>query len=290
MSQEGTRHYPLTRTATLSLLQALEHEPSKRLGQNFLIEGGIVEKSIRLAELDPGSVVLEIGPGLGTLTGTLIQAGHTVYAVDFDPTIARYLTVTFSESAGGRFHLMEGDAVRHPRSSLPADAPHTVIANLPYAITSPWLDAYLHSGPVLARRLVILVQKEAAQRLRAQTDEGRGGALTLFLQAVYRAGPLHPIAPHCFWPAPEVDSALMVWDLKKDPYFFSEAGKLIIRQVFTQRRKIVCSVMRKLFPHLAAASLLAGVLEETGLSTTLRAEAIPLSAWIAWDKKLSTQP
>src|SRR5208283_5099915 len=143
---------PLTPTATRALLDQLGHRPKRFLGQNFLVDGNIVRKSLELGQVAPGDAVVEIGPGLGTLTGALLEAGAEVWAIERDKTLCAHLAADLAPRFPKTLHLAEGDAVEIPLAGLPAEqAPGCkVVANLPYAISSPWMDAVL-SGPLPSR-------------------------------------------------------------------------------------------------------------------------------------------
>src|SRR5450432_3764056 len=155
---------PLSPSVTRDLLASLGHSPKRFLGQNFLVDGNIVRKSLELAQVAPGDAVVEVGPGLGTLTEALLEAGAEVWAVELDRTLHAHLEEGLAARFPGKFHLMEGDAVEHPLAGMPARRAQDskVVANLPYAISTPWMDAVL-SGP-LSSRLVLMLQKEAADR------------------------------------------------------------------------------------------------------------------------------
>ena len=157
---------PLTPSLTRAVLAELGHRPNRKLGQNFLVDGNIVLKSLQLAGVAAGDCVVEIGPGLGTLTGALLDAGAEVWAVEFDPRLHSHLVATLVPRANGRLHLLHGDAVEHPCAARPADSrPFKIVANLPYSISTPWLDRVL-GGP-LPERMVLMVQREAADRFLA---------------------------------------------------------------------------------------------------------------------------
>ncbi|MCC5807656.1 MAG: ribosomal RNA small subunit methyltransferase A [Opitutales bacterium] len=262
----------LSPAATRALLERLGHKPRKKLGQNFLIDGNIVRKSMAFAALRLGEPVVEVGPGLGTLTGALVAAGVRVHAVEFDPRLAGYIEEAFGESVD----LLCGDAVQHPLGTLrpPHGEPFSVVANLPYAITSPWIEALL-SGP-LPRRMVLMMQKEAADRLTARPGEGSAGAVSIFLQSAYHGEDRHAVSRNCFYPAPAVDSTLLVLALRKAPLRFPRESRVAVRRVFTQRRKQLGTLVKSdalLGPWWDEAR------ERFRLSPTLRAEAVPLGAW-----------
>ncbi len=265
---------PLTPSATRSLLESLGHEPRKRLGQNFLIDGNIVRKSLLLAAVSEGDQVVEVGPGLGTLTAALLASGAQVWAVELDPTLATHLRSTYGSHSA--FHLHEGDAVDAPKAALPdaeAAAGFKVVANLPYAITSPWMDA-LMEGP-LPSRLVLMMQKEAADRLAARPGSKSFSAIAIFLQSAYAIEGKHPVSRSCFYPVPGVDSVLLVLSLRPHPILFTADRKKRIRELFTQRRKQIGSLVRG---KPDAEAWLENA-RAAGVSSSDRPEVIPISAW-----------
>src|SRR3954470_20016340 len=243
---------PLSPTATRDLLAQLGHSPKKFLGQNFLIDGNIVRKSVQLAEVRTGDVVVEIGPGLGTLTTALLDAGATVWAVEKDRSLHAHLESSLMTRFPERFHLMEGDAVEHPLAGLPTPDRATgfkIVANLPYAIATPWLDEVL-SGP-LPTRLVLMLQQEAAQRYAAQPGSKSFGAISVFLQAAYDVAPGHKVAAACFFPRPDVESHLLNLVRKPSPFIFPAEAKALIRGCFQQRRKQIGALLRGRLPEAA---------------------------------------
>jgi 16S rRNA (adenine1518-N6/adenine1519-N6)-dimethyltransferase len=277
---------PLSPTATRELLAQLGHQPKRFLGQNFLVDGNIVRKSLELAEITAGDTVVEVGPGLGTLTTALLEAGVDLWAVEKDRTLHGHLETTLHARFPQTFHLLEGDAVEFPRAALPeerAAAGFKVVANLPYAIATPWLDEIL-SGP-LPTRLVLMLQQEAAQRYSAQPGSKSFGAISIFLQAAYDNAPGHKVAAACFFPRPDVESHLLHLIRKPVPFVFSTASKAVIRSCFQQRRKQIGSLLRSRLPEaeqIRARELLA----QHGLSEQARPEDIPVSWWVAFSTGL----
>ena len=268
----------LTPTETRDLLARLGHAPKRFLGQNFLVDGNIVRKSIELARIAPGDAVVEVGPGLGTLTAALLEAGAEVWAVEKDRTLSAHLSATLKPRFPGTFHLTEADAVELPLAGLPADraAGCKVVANLPYAISSPWMDAVL-SGP-LPSRMVLMLQREAADRYTAPAGTRSFGAISIFVQGAYDSAPGHRVSSSCFHPRPEVDSALLHLVRKSGPHVFGRDHKILIRSCFQQRRKQMGAVIRARQPGREAQWL--GILESEGFSPRVRAEAIPVAVWI----------
>ena len=268
----------LTPTGTRELLARLGHSPKRFLGQNFLVDGNIVRKSLELARVSAGDTVVEVGPGLGTLTGALLEAGADVWAVERDRTLHGHLAEGLARRFPETFHLAEGDAVELPLAGLPAAlAPDfKVVANLPYAISTPWMDAVL-SGPLPAR-MVLMLQREAADRYSAAPGTRSFGAISIFLQAAYDIAPGHRVGSACFHPRPDVDSTLLHLVRKAAPHVFDASHKALIRSCFQQRRKQLGAVIRVRQPGREAEwrELLAA----EGFSSSVRAEAIPVPTWI----------
>ena len=262
----------LSPTRTQEYLNHLGVRPRKSLGQNFLVDANLVRKSIDMAQLEPGMKVVEIGPGLGTLTRGLLNAGVNVYAVERDPIMVQHLQQDLLPISEGKLDLLEADAVNSPNGNLPPDTPFRIVANLPYAITSPWLEAILEGQ--LPERMVLLVQKEAASRLLAQPGSKSIGAISLFLQAAYEDAGQHPVARTCFHPVPDVDSLLMCLQRRKDAFLFSKEQRNHIREIFTMRRK----QLRSLCKRLGLETWFTKVLK-AGHPEGIRAENVPLDLW-----------
>ena len=269
---------PLTLSQTQDLLRSLGHSPRKQLGQNYLVDGNIVRKSLELGGVGAGDVVVEVGPGLGTLTGTLLEAGARVWAIEHDATMAAHLRRHFTAALGDSLHLQEGDALDDPLAGLPvaiATGGFKIIANLPYAISTPWMDAVLQ-GP-LPDRMVLMLQLEAAQRYRAAPGTKQFGAISIFLQSAYRIAPGHKVARSCFFPAPDVDSYLLQLERLETPFRFTADVRQLIRGCFQQRRKQIAALLRGRLPDDGAAWITS--LAEHGLNGQARPEMIPFAAW-----------
>lgn len=269
---------PLTPSSTRDLLQQLAHFPKKALGQNFLVDGNIVRKSLELAEVAPGQRIVEVGPGLGTLTGALLEAGAEVWAVEFDATLHAHLTQTLVPQHPSRFHLLQGDAMDHPRANLPDEfaSSYKVVANLPYAISTPWMDAIL-SGP-LPERLVLMLQWEAAQRYIAHPGTKQFSAISIFLQSAFDVAPGHKVSPQCFHPRPDVDSYLLHLVRKVRPVLFAEPFKELIRGCFQQRRKQLGALLRDRLPD-GGQTWFAAV-AAAGVDPRSRPEDVGVAQWL----------
>lgn len=268
---------PLSPSATRDLLARLGHQPKHFLGQNFLVDGNIVRKSLELAGVAPGDTVVEIGPGLGTLTSALLEAGAEVWAVEKDRQLHAYLLETLVP-AHPRLHLLEGDAMDHPRAGLPPEKSDRfkIVANLPYAISTPWMDAVL-SGP-LPERMVLMLQQEAAQRYVAAEGSKIFGAISILVQSAYAVEPGHKVAAACFYPRPDIESVLLNLGRRPAPFVFPRETKALIRACFQQRRKQLGSILRGKLPVEIAAAWFAR-LTAAGFGPQSRAEQIPVALW-----------
>ena len=169
---------PFGLSQTRELLATLDHRPVHKLGQNFLVDGNIVRKSLELAEVKPGDIVVEVGPGLGTLTTTLLGAGATVYAVEADPRLAQHLRDRVAPDHPGRFHLLEGDAMDHPLAGYPA------------RLSDPGRELRFVEGGVLVDvEIAHLLLPGGAGRYRDQRSALEEGNLHIAVEAVQAEEP-----------------------------------------------------------------------------------------------------
>lgn len=268
---------PLNPNQTHTILNELGHSPNKKLGQNFLIDGNIVRKSIELASISKNESVLEIGPGLGTLSKAILSTGAQLYAVEKDLTLANHLKETLSKESNN-FHLLNEDCLKNPLGALITQEPNhdfKIVANLPYAVATPWLEAVLSTS--LPTRMVLMLQKEAADRYNAQPKTKNFGAISIFLQSAYNIHSTHTVSASCFYPKPKVDSTLIRLDLKETAICFSKETKTLIRTIFTQRRKQITSLCKKSDSEVIKSWLES--LFEKGYAKSVRAEEIDLSSW-----------
>lgn len=254
----------MTLTEVRRLLADLDIRPSKALGQNFLIDSNILQIILREADIRRDETVLEIGPGLGTLTAELIGLAKRVVSVEKDSRLAWYVRDRFPKA-----ELIEGDATEAPLPSC-----DKVVANLPYRISAPILERFVEAA-TKPRRMVITLQRELAQRLAARPRQKDYGALTLFTQLHYHVTIAHVVSASCFYPAPQVESAVVVLD-RRDPRIKLEEGApfhKLVRAGFGQRRKM----LKKL---LAGCGDIDGAFRIVGIGPTVRAEELSLVQWI----------
>ena len=232
--------------------------PTKRLGQNFVIDPGTVRRIVRLAEVKPGQSVLEVGPGLGSLTLGLLEAGCLVTADEIDSGLARRLPQTVSErmpEALDRLTVINRDALTlTPQLADDAgrSADLTLVANLPYNVATPIILTLLARFANLSRFLV-MVQKEVADRLTAGPGSKVYGAPSLKLAWYGRAAQAGKIGRHVFWPAPNVDSALVSFVRNEEGHIGEDERTrnrvfALIDAAFGQRRKTLHAALKGLVP------------------------------------------
>ncbi|WP_312030332.1 16S rRNA (adenine(1518)-N(6)/adenine(1519)-N(6))-dimethyltransferase RsmA [Actinomycetospora sp. TBRC 11914] len=231
-----------------ALADELGVRPTKKLGQNFVHDANTVRRIVRLADVEPGETVLEVGPGLGSLTLALLDAvgpDGSVVAVEVDPVLAARLPATAAERAPGRvLHAVTADALRLRPADLPASptgtAPSALVANLPYNVAVPVVLHLLAELPALRRGLV-MVQSEVADRLAARPGERAYGAPSAKLAWYAEARRAGPVPRGVFWPVPGVDSALVAFTRRPDGDLGDEAARratfAVVDAAFAQRRK-----------------------------------------------------
>jgi 16S rRNA (adenine1518-N6/adenine1519-N6)-dimethyltransferase len=265
-------------------LGGLGIKPKKGLSQNFLIDGNIIRKIINLARVEPGDIVLEIGPGPGALTQALLEAGAKVFAVEKDNTYARELS-RFN-TVDNRLHVFCEDIMDFSISeNLPKGKKIKVIANLPYHLTTPIITELVPENHLFST-LVLMVQKEVALRMVSSPGSKTFSSLTVFLN--YYSTPSYgfTVGRNCFFPRPNVDSAVVVLDLKKPPKVSNEdIFFLLTRTAFSHRRKMLRSSLNQLYP----SEKISRALEEMKKNPLARPEDLSLDDFIVLFEKLQRE-
>jgi 16S rRNA (adenine1518-N6/adenine1519-N6)-dimethyltransferase len=247
--------------------------PSKRLGQNFVTDAGTVRRIVALAGLQPDDVVLEVGPGFGSLTLPLLAAAARVIAVEVDPALAAELPRTVADRApglAGRLEVVTADAVRV--RDLPGPPPAVLVANLPYNVAVPVVLHLLATLPSLHRGLV-MVQAEVADRMSAPAGSRTYGVPSVKLAwfaDVRRAG---PVPRTVFWPVPRVDSGLVAFTRRDPPPGSASREQVfaVVDAAFAQRRK---TLRAALAPWAGSPAAAERVLREAGVDPALRGESL----------------
>lgn len=217
---------------------------SKKLGQNFLIKRGIVDEIVKAADLQDGEPVLEIGPGIGTLTQGLAQSGANVTAIELDTRLLEVLDTTLAQYSN--VTIVHGDVLKLDVPSIMNNEPFKVVANLPYYITTPIIMSLLESRLPI-ERLVVMVQKEVALRMVAKPGTKDYGALSVAVQYYTKPDIVLDVPPKSFLPAPAVTSSVIRCVLRDKPPVDVVDEKLFFRVVkagFAQRRKTFANTMK----------------------------------------------
>ena len=217
---------------------------SKKLGQNFLIKRGIVDEIVHAAELTPGEPVLEVGPGIGTLTQGLAQSGADVTAIELDRRLLEVLDTTLASYDNVR--IVNGNVLKLDVPTIMNHKPFKVVANLPYYITTPIIMSLLESKLPI-ERLVVMVQKEVALRMVAKPGTKDYGALSVAVQYYTEPDIVLDVPPKSFLPAPAVTSSVIRCVLRDKPPVDVIDEKLFFRVVkagFAQRRKTFANTMK----------------------------------------------
>lgn len=217
---------------------------SKKLGQNFLIKRGIVDEIVKAADLQEGEPVLEIGPGIGTLTQGLAQSGANVTAIELDTRLLEVLDMTLAQYSN--VTIVHGDVLKLDVPSIMNNEPFKVVANLPYYITTPIIMSLLESRLPI-ERLVVMVQKEVALRMVAKPGTKDYGALSVAVQYYTKPDIVLDVPPKSFLPAPAVTSSVIRCVLRDKPPVDVVDEKLFFRVVkagFAQRRKTFANTMK----------------------------------------------
>ena len=256
-----------------SLAAALGLRPTKQRGQNFVIDANTVRRIVRDAGVDGDDVVLEVGPGLGSLTLALLAVARRVVAVEVDPALAAALPATIASYAPDQaehFEVVQGDAMRV--EDLPGPAPTALVANLPYNVSVPVLLHLLALLPSLEHGLV-MVQAEVADRLAAQPGSkvyGVPSVKAAWFADVRRAG---SVSRSVFWPAPNVDSGLVAWKRREPPSTQVSRQDVfaVVDAAFAHRRKALRRTLRELAGSAEAAE---DALRRAGIDPMARGESL----------------
>ena len=271
MRENGTMTVSLLGATEIRRLAAeLDVTPTKKLGQNFVVDANTVRKIVHAAGVQPGERVVEIGPGLGSLTLAILEAGASVTAVEIDHRLAERLPQTARERgvADGALTVVDADAMRV--TELPGD-PTVLVANLPYNVSVPVLLHFLETFTHLQRG-VVMVQAEVAERLAAKPGSKIYGAPSV--KAAWY-GPWRlcgTVSRQVFWPVPNVDSLLVGFVRDEQPRGDDTERRRtfeIVDAAFNQRRKMLRQALSGIYGGSAAAS---AVLEAAGVAPTARGE------------------
>lgn len=276
---------------TIAVLQKYNFTFAKKFGQNFLIDTHVLDKIVRYAEITKEDCVLEIGPGIGTLTQYLAESAKEVVAVEIDDKLIPILQDTLS--AYDNVTVIHEDILKVDIPALVEEknggAPIKVVANLPYYITTPIIMGLLEAH-VPMHSITVMVQKEVADRMQAGPGTKDYGALSLAVQYYAKPYLAANVPPNCFMPRPNVGSAVIRLTLHETPPVeVADEGLLfrLIRAAFNQRRKTLLNSLNN-SPELSFdKNTLEGAIARLGLSPTVRGEALTLEQFAALSNELT---
>ncbi len=219
-------------------------KPRHALGQNFLIDKNLLAKLVDASGVKSGDLVLEVGPGTGTLTETLLERGCRVVACELDDSLAAMLNERIPAlGCGDRFRLIQGDCLEKGKklnrqaATTIGDAPFVLVANLPYGAATPLMLSLLIDHPQCAR-LAVTIQKEVAERLAAKSGSKDYGLLSVVAQAMGTVQIIGKLPPECFWPRPDVTSAMVIVERRTRPLTRDgQALAALCQRLFSKRRK-----------------------------------------------------
>jgi 16S rRNA (adenine1518-N6/adenine1519-N6)-dimethyltransferase len=279
---------------TLALLKRYGIQPAKGLGQNFLVDEGVLDPILAASALQPGEVVLEVGPGLGLLTRRLVEAGAQVVAVELDERMVRVLRDTLGERPSLRLvtgDILARDPVATLREALPALATplrYKVVANLPYYITSAAFR-HLLGATVRPERLVVMVQREVAERIIA--PPGQLSLLALSVQIYGQAEIVARVPASAFYPPPKVESAVLCVRLYPQPLVSAAEEERFFRIAhagFGQKRKqlhnSLCHGLR------LGQEAVTAWLERAAIAPTRRAQTLSIAEWLSLSRDRQIEP
>nr|WP_300768749.1 16S rRNA (adenine(1518)-N(6)/adenine(1519)-N(6))-dimethyltransferase RsmA [uncultured Acetatifactor sp.] len=275
---------------TIEVLQRHNFTFQKKYGQNFLVDPNVLERVMDAAGVSGEDCVLEIGPGIGTMTQLLAERAGKVVAVEIDrnlipileETLSPYSNVTVINEDILKLDVEEAIRVRGE------GRPVKVVANLPYYITTPIIMSLLEGGAPL-ESITVMVQKEVAERMQAVPGTKDYGALSLAVQYYSRPEVVANVPPNCFIPRPNVGSAVIrLTRYGTPPVQAADPGKLftVIRASFNQRRKTLANSLGNAPGLSASRERVAGILEEMGLPAMIRGEALTLEQFAELSDRL----
>lgn len=267
-----------SREVTKHILKTFNLRMSKKLGQNFLIDHSIVQGIVDAAQIVPGEKVLEIGPGIGTLTQGLAEAGACVTAVELDKKLPAVLAQTLAGYEN--VNIVPGDILKVNIPEIMGAGSFKVAANLPYYITTPIVMALLEQRLPISR-MVTMVQKEVAERMVANPGGKDYGALSVAVQYYTIPSIVLDVPPKSFIPAPEVDSVVICCEVREKPAVEVVDEKMFFRVVkaaFGQRRKTFNNALKSMGIDKEQVQ---AVLAAAGIDGTRRGETLSLQEFAA---------
>jgi 16S rRNA (adenine1518-N6/adenine1519-N6)-dimethyltransferase len=252
------------------LLARYNVQPSKRLGQSFLIDANIAAKIIEAAGIGPDDRAFEVGPGAGALTIALAERAREVVALELDRRLVELLTSLLADAPNVR--VVQGNILKTDLRALLGDGPWKLLANLPYSIVGPAVARLVEHHQVFPL-LVLMVQRELAERLAAAPGNHEYGALSIVVQAHARVEVIRQVSRTCFYPQPEVDSTVLRLTTRERPVIEEALQSLftsVVRAAFRQRRKTMLNALAAAVEFKLAREEAERVLADAGVDPGAR--------------------
>jgi 16S rRNA (adenine1518-N6/adenine1519-N6)-dimethyltransferase len=261
----------------------MQHRPKRSLGQNFLRDASVSQRVVEALDLEPGELVIEIGPGHGALTDRLVESGARVTAIEFDRELAPMLDRRFAGISN--FSVIEADALHVDFASLISQCTLAtpgsmkLVANLPYNISTPILQRLIDQRDVFSR-LVLMFQREVVERITATPRGKARGFLSVIAQNAFEIEYLFDVPPQAFDPVPKVWSSVI---RLKPTHRTDGEQKLreVVSRAFAQKRKTLVNNLSRIYPEIAA------ILSELTLPDKVRAEELTLVQWRELSRRLA---
>lgn len=262
----------------------------KRFGQNFITDPGILNKIVSTGDISSEDIVVEIGPGAGTLTKAIAREAGQVIAIEIDKDLLPILEDNLAEYEN--IKIIEGDALKIDLDKLVEEItgqlkPYKIVANLPYYITTPLVMHFLESGFNI-KRIVIMVQKEVAQRFTAEPGTKDYGSITVSLNYYTQPRIAFVVSRNVFTPKPDVDSAVVDLVVREEPLYQVnniDILRRLIKAAFNQRRKTLGNALKTLNTE---KDLILQILEEANIDPKRRGETLTLEEFVRIANRLST--
>jgi len=275
---------------TLAVLHKHQFRLQKKYGQNFLVDANVLNKIVRSAQVGKDDLVLEIGPGIGTMTQYLAESAKAVVAVEIDQTLIPVLEETLAEYSN--VTIINADILKIDLTALIEEKsdgrPLKVVANLPYYITTPIIMGLLESKALLGD-ITVMVQEEVAERMRTGPGSKAYGALSLTVQYYSRPEIVAHVPPNCFLPRPKVGSAVIRLACFQEPPVVVKDEQFlfaVIRASFNQRRKTLVNGLCNAAGLGVSREQILSVLNEMNLSATIRGETLTLEQFAFLSNRL----
>ena len=275
-----------SKSAIKNLLRKHQIQPSKRLGQNFLIDKRVIRKIIWTANPQPDDIILEIGPGTGVLTQELAKKTKEIIAIEKDPRMIEILKETLKDFKNVK--IIQEDILKIQNANLKiqnSDSKFKIIGNLPFYLTAPVIRKFLESSDGKPKEMVFVVQKEVSQRICSKPP--KTNLLAVSVQFYAKPKIISYISKKSFWPQPKVDSAIIkiTPHIKRADKLFNEKFFQVLKAGFSQPRKQILNNLSKML-KLEKEKVRSWLLKE-GFQPSQRAETLKVKDWIKLTRSLS---